>query len=810
MKSFITRTSVFWLPVLLPLVLFAPLLLTGRALFWGTVSLQFIPWRVLAAEIIKSGQLPLWNPLVGMGAPLLANYQSGLLYPPNWIVLLGAAFGGAGEAARLQTWIAALHLGWGGLGMALLARKLGFARLTQTVCGMAFALSGYCVSRTGFLSINSTVAWFPWVVLAVSNLRGEAVPFSRFARLTLILALMLLAGHAQTAWYIILYTLAWVAFLGWMQAPALGSSVKNERRGRRLVIRARQVLRQWFWLGMAFGGALLLAAIQLLPTMELLLQSQRANAVEYDFAMTYSYWPWRLVTLLSPQFFGSPASGDYWGYGYYWEDAVYIGVLPMLFVLGAFGTLIPRRRNENSAEGNSPGRVLGIHSRSMIAFLAGMIFMSFFLAFGKNTPVFPWLYDNVPTFDMFQAPTRFSIWAQFSLVLLAGIGFERLSRPQGRALYWARLGTAGAGAITLGTGLAWIILGDVSPTFLRGMAWFSAFALATGLLVLAVPPVKETWRKASLQSTLWQSCLMLVVGIDLTWSSWGLNPGIGIEFYQGESASARRVQQLSGSQRLYLDQDDEYELKYHRFFRSDTFTIAEDWRQVRTVLLPGIHILDGITSANNYDPLLPSRYVQWMARLKQLAKTDNSSRYWLALNLMGVGVVEMLDPSTSSGVSFQPVRDSRRIRLVPCAQFARNAEEAWTLLADASFNPDHVVILEGSSNIPGSACEEKDSIGDVRLVVDQANRIVMHAKTTHDGWLVLSDVWYPGWTAEVDGESTPILRANYLFRAIQLTPGEHVIVWRYNPISFWIGAGVSLVGWICLLVFWRLKSKKPA
>ncbi|MCK4725494.1 MAG: hypothetical protein KAT29_06820, partial [Anaerolineales bacterium] len=55
-----------------PLILFAPVVLTGKALFWGTPSLQFVPWRDFAWNILKSGNLPLWNPLLGMGAPLIA------------------------------------------------------------------------------------------------------------------------------------------------------------------------------------------------------------------------------------------------------------------------------------------------------------------------------------------------------------------------------------------------------------------------------------------------------------------------------------------------------------------------------------------------------------------------------------------------------------------------------------------------------------------------------------------------------------------------------------------------------------------
>ncbi len=92
-----------------PLVLFGPMLVRGEVLFWGTPMLQFVPWRQLAFEMLAEGVLPLWNPSLGMGAPLLANYQLGLLYPPNWLLFLtGAAWGHA--------FLMMLHLIWGGDG----------------------------------------------------------------------------------------------------------------------------------------------------------------------------------------------------------------------------------------------------------------------------------------------------------------------------------------------------------------------------------------------------------------------------------------------------------------------------------------------------------------------------------------------------------------------------------------------------------------------------------------------------------------------------------------------------------------------
>ncbi len=136
-----------------------------------------------------------------------------------------------------------------------------------------------------------------------------------------------------------------------------------------------------------FLAAVMLAAGQLLPTAEYLAQSQRAAQVGYDFAATYSFWPWRFLTLIAPDMFGSPARGDYWGYANYWEDAAYIGLLPLILGLtvglGAVWKRVRAWRMQKSQELTDNG----VH-----LFLIGLVIVAFLLALGKNTVVFPWLF----------------------------------------------------------------------------------------------------------------------------------------------------------------------------------------------------------------------------------------------------------------------------------------------------------------------------------------------------------------------------------------------------------------------------------
>ena len=196
--------------ILAPVILFSPILFTGKALFWGTPSTQFVPWWDFAWSSVLSGEVPLWNPWLGMGAPLVANYQSAIFYPPYWIHLLLYALGGIEWMAWGLTLVVVIHLIWAGLGTAKLLDGIGLSKLGQTIGALTFSMSGYLTARAGFLSMNAATAWIPWILLFSMNMvKGKGKYFWYTA---IVLAFQFLAGHAQTAWYTVFLIGLWISF----------------------------------------------------------------------------------------------------------------------------------------------------------------------------------------------------------------------------------------------------------------------------------------------------------------------------------------------------------------------------------------------------------------------------------------------------------------------------------------------------------------------------------------------------------------------------------------------------------------------
>ncbi len=766
----LARLHPFWLFLLAPLALFGGTIIRGRALYWGTPALQFVPWVAYAWEQVSGGTLPSWNPLNGMGAPLLANYQLAFFYPPLWLLFPLWRLGGAPWLAWGFGLLVVLHLGWAGLGMASLCRRLGLGLLAQMVGGLAFGLCGYLVARAGFFSMIWTGAWLPWVLFGASALAtpvdraGEGAPL-RFPWLfSLCLGLQLLAGHAQLSWYTMTLAAAWL----------LVGAVRSGARGRALKVVALA----------AAGGLLaaLLAAVQLLPTMEYLLQSQRSSAVDYDVAMSYSFWPWRLLSMLAPDFFGNPGQGDYWGYASQWEDAVYLGILPLLLALGTI-----RMRRDTSY-------------RALVCFLWAVIVVTLPLALGRNTPVFPFLYRYVPTFAMFKAPARMLIWMEFALALLAAIGAEVWARPVGRGLKRLKQGIAAAFALTLGAGLSWLVLREVEVSFVRATALAGIWIVGAGLLTLRMPPVERVT-----QRTRWMWLALIWLVADLLAAGWLLNPSVPAAFYAGETPELQVLRSQAGTTRLYLSASDEYWIKFRRFLRMRDYRPVEDLQHIRQTLLPNLNLLDGVAAVNNFDPLVPGRYARWMEMVDGAAPEERAS--WL--QLMNVGWVETVDLQSALGVKFEQVQAGARFTWVGCSQRAAGEEQALQAVQRrlTGLSRSQAVILEGEATLQDTSyCDA--AAPALKVVIDEPGRTVVRVDGAGQaGWLVQRDSWYPGWAALVDGTETTVERADYLFRAVFVPAGGREVELVYRPLALRLGAIVSALGWTIVAVSWFVRRR---
>jgi hypothetical protein len=659
--------------------------------------------------------------------------------------------------------IVALHFIWAGIGTAYLLRDLGASKFGQAIGGLAFSLSGYLIARAGFLSINTAAAWLPWLLLSLSHLvakRSDAI-----VKLTGVLAMLFLSGHAQTTWISLLLGGFWLIY--W-------SVVQYEDR---LIKKLSES-----FLGFIGAGfiALGISAVQIIPTAEYLIQSQRAGEYGLETAMTYSFWPWRFLGFILPELFGNPGTGIYWGYGNYWEDAIYIGLFPLLLAVGSIVASAKKARKQPSNEKNSKGKYIEL-------VLTIIILISFIIALGSNTAVFPFLYQYIPGFDLFQAPTRYSIMALMALAILAGLGASQLRRPQGKALYSTRLTAVGCFSISAGAVIAGALLPEIRSSFLysAGKAGFIGMLFAVTYLIM--PENRESEKARS-----WYALVISLVCLDLISAGWALNPGVDLDFYDPVARN-----ELSG--RVWLQSDTEYSLKFDQFFTFESFNPEREWQEMHNAYLPNLPMLSNAEMVNNFDPLIPGFYQDWMDGVNAQYPDEQ------ILELMNVGGVVDLDDAGNFDLRVLD-RSNQPVRVAGCEAVLSPEDSGLEQILESKTNMlDNLFVIseEQKPCIP-------DTLGSVKILDWRNGHLILEVDLDQAGWIFWSQVWYPGWKYQIDeGAREKTYRVNYLFQGAPVPAGSHQVEFVYRPASVLWGSVIT-VSSLILGTVWIpfMKSKK--
>lgn len=784
----------FWPAALLaglPAILYAPFLFGGKVLYWGVYQLQFHPWRQLAVEQIGAGRWPLWNPYLGAGTPLAANLQTAAFYPLNVLFLLM-------PVERAFGWALALHVALASLFAYYLGRTLGLGRFGALITGLAYGLGGYLVARWVFPSMVYAAAWLPLLLALTERLIHNTQNRPRIANcvfraglLALVIALQLLAGHAQTSFYSLLIVAAFALFRLFQQ-PALDRSL----------LAACGLLLAACW-----GAAL--AAIQLLPTAELAAHSQRAGALtDLQFAYELSFWPWRLITLLAPDFFGNPARDGYWAFGTYWEEAAYVGILPLLLAGLALAAWWKRRKEAD------PG------PRSWVPFAAGLGLVSLVLALGNHTPLYPLLFRYVPGFGLFQAPARLMIGYALAIAVLAGIGADSLRlTPRTRSLL--RLAVlAGVGMAIAGV-TARLALPNIQASFGSSVARLGlTLALSAGVLLL---------RNKRRPAHFWQLAACGLLLADLLAFGWGLAPGADADLYRAPVASAEFLQsQPPGrvfvaypfAQNVY----DEY-VSLRSFGSTDPAYL----QGLRESLIPNLNAAYHLPGVGNYDPLTVGVTRDLWDRVRGERGAHPSLEATLPLlNILGARYLIsgdelplplLYDAGPNVYLNEQALPEAY---VVHRARLVEDPETRLDILSDPAFDPRAEVLLSHSptsslhAGPPFTSPPQAGGIegGRASILRREPDRVIIQVAMKQAGYLVLADTYYPGWRATVDGEPAEILAANHAFRAVALGAGEHTVVCEYAPLSFrlgaWITLGAAMLLAAALLVGWQGRATQGA
>jgi hypothetical protein len=417
--------------VALPMVIYGIPALLGHAVLPGDDLTQNLPLRMLAGQQIRAGHLPLFNPYIWSGAPLLAGWNAAAAYPLTWLfaILPGTA---AWTVNMIVTWAVA------GLGMFCFLRALRLASLASFLGALSFAFAGGMSAQVSHFGLVAGLSWVPLGLLSILRLCQDRPLVSRPGRsvgagwsgrygwtavLATAVGLVILAGEPRAiddAGVILLIYAAWqIARLGRRAGPALISVTA----------------------GLALGAAL--GAVQWLPGLATISSSQRGA----DSMALYSSGSlpvrWVLLTLVPDLLGGSGSLSQPSFFGFYnlTEVTSYVGLLPLVAAFALLARLRWRTR---------PPEWLVWHLMA----LAGVA-----LALGGNTPLGHVLY-HLPLFGDQRLQSRNILVLDLALAVLLA--------------YWADRPFAGSRRcreIVLGVVPALAAVAAVALAFTWGVGW---------------------------------------------------------------------------------------------------------------------------------------------------------------------------------------------------------------------------------------------------------------------------------------------------------------------------------------------------
>ncbi len=741
--------------------LFGKVIISGESLWGSDLLLQFYPWkRFLYDAVTIDGSLPFWNPYLFSGTPYIANIQASMFYPLGFLYYLLPT----GQAYLYST---ILHAIMGMVFMYRFMRSLDCSMSGAFLSGFIFMFNGYFMAHlyAGHLSFVQNYIWIPLIFLFLAK-------FAKTRRWTyaiwggLFLGVQILGGFPQIAFYTILGILMFSLYAVVTNVKTPNGKIPNTGifAASSFTISVGSVLL------IALG--FLVSAIQLLPTYEFTQLSTRAGGIGYQFATMDSLPPRNLLTFIFPLFFGSPVDGTFWKGGAtweFWEYCGYVGVSALGMVLLSFRRLLLDR---------------------MGLFFVLLILISLFLAFGKYNPLYPLIY-HLPGFNSFRIPAQILFLFVFSMAVLSG-----------KALDIQR----GSGAFEK-SGIRILVL--ILFLFLPLVIWSSLFPenFSSAIFHL-VGGVNAAPDRDGLIGPVISRSLLLGYGIFLAFTVFlclKKKNSISKSVFAGMAIALVMVDLGSFANPLIRSWDVSKVSKAGGALSH----ITQDPAVSRSVIngrcfIENAGLWYGFQDIQGYDPLILRRYMMYINRSQGIDPDEK---------VVNLHYIKHFDNKLIRMLNLEFVVECDRMSirkmspLIPRCWIvheaeAKNREETLDFMREPGFDPRKTVVLE-PRDVPEALFTETprldiaETCGITRYEKDD---MALLADLASPGFLVLSEIDYPGWQVYVNGEKREILRGNYLFRTIPLEPGRHKIRLRFSPMSFKLGAAVSIATLLLVMV----------
>jgi hypothetical protein len=758
---FIVLSVVYIYPVLQGLILLPLDLLVSNYAPWHFAStillknaymqdsiIQLFPWRHLTFESLNAGIIPFWNPYQFMGMPFMAGMKSMVWYPLNILF-------GLGEVA---SWHALLWFQLFGslVFMYKLVRELGIKRVPALLSAVSFAFSSLMIGVLEFGSEGSVLMWLPFFLYAAKKyLDSQRRIFLFFLGVALSSAVF--AGHLQYLGYEIIVVFAFTF--------TYGHTIHTRVRSYVSII-----------IAFALGAGI--TAIQLIPAVEMFKYSYRGIASSYDVFSSGLLKPYQLIRFIAPDFFGHPLTRDlHMGYI---EQSGYFGVVPLFFALYA---IVFERKNR------------------MVLFFSLVFGIGILLSLDGIAQALYWFRIPVITSGyggriIFITLASGAILAGYGLSSFVVTGHDK--RNKFSIIIFVVLVAVLLGASYLCSRLFhWPVpaLGNIKFPLII----LSLFALVSVLYFV----IKKKF--FVLSQVIFLAAIVAITYFDLFRLGYRFLTFSNSKFLYPDAAATQFLQQHTQSSMARV------------------FGFAE----------PELPTYFQIYSPETYNPLYPMQTAVLLHALAgESEKTMPVNKYNLVkgyhlkriLDVTGTSFVvagKGQDPSMEYFGSIQYQTDLTKVYSDDRFDIYKNntAFPRFGLYYDVKQNMSGVDILK---DMQDESVDLKNTLlleniipiaissgsGSATLMTSSLNSQAYAVDSNSPALLYVSDSYYPGWKATVNGKEEPVYRANYNFRAVLIPTGKSIVIFTYTPSWWGFALGISGVCFVSLSVFSFWKFKK--
>lgn len=683
---------------------------------------QIYPWKKFTIDTFKLGQIPFWNPYNFSGNPHLANYQSAVFSPFNILFFVLPFIDAWSVLILLQPILA-------GFFTYLLMRTYDTSKVASLISSISFMFCGFVVVWMAYGTLAYAILYLPLALFAIEKYM-QTKKFTFLCLLTFTVPLSFFSGHFQISLYFFLTVIFYIIYR-WV-------TLRNTLNALYLML--------CVFIGLGFSLP------QLLPSLELYKHSVRSELFLLSEVIPFQY----LITGIAPDFFGNPVTRNDW-FGHYAEWSSFVGIWP--YILAIYAIISIRK--------------------SHIKFYFIVAIASLILA--VNSPLSPMLVNlKIPVLST-SSFSRIIVLFSFSFAVLAGFGFDALFKD---------------------------IEKKEKKKIISLLLIVSVFMVSIWVMILFSKLYSLQWLIVAKRNFMMPT-VIFIIGSLLFFLS------------------------MFSKQKIFTIVIVCYLLFTTSF---DSFRFAQKWMPFgnREFVFSDVPIIEGIRknigfgrifgnigaelttyygfpSVEGYDPLYIGRYGEFIrgADAGEFQKGERSvvklsrggGKYTnRALDMLGVSLIFNPIPDTNQGWAYPVWEDKERNVVVykddqfelykntkalprPAlfykTEVMTNEKEMIKRIYSDNFDYRNVLMLEENIN---TSLEE--GVGNAKIISYTPNNIKIEANTNVPALLFLSDNFYPGWKAFVNGKETKIYRADYAFRAVVVPSGKLIIEFTYENWNF--------------------------